>query len=266
MTLLDKKVAVVYGGGGVIGGAIARVFARDGAHVYVAGRTRAPLDRVVQNIAGSGGRAEATLADAGDENDVRRHIDQVIDMAGRLDILVNAVGIPHVQGPPVAELGVDQFMAPVDGYLRTLFVTTRTAAPHLAAQGSGVILTLSSPGARLTGSGFLGIGVASAAVEAFSRILAGELGPEGVRVVCIRPHAIPASLGASHLTEAFGGMADRAGTTADEWLAGLAAQGTLLRRLPTPEDVAEYAAFAASERARTMTGAIANLTAGSIVD
>ena len=61
-------------------------------------------------------------------------------------------------------------------------------------------------------------------------------------------------------------MADRAGTTADEWLADLAAQGTLLRRLSTAEDVAEYAAFAASERARTMTGAIANLTAGSIVD
>jgi 3-oxoacyl-[acyl-carrier protein] reductase len=265
VTMLDKKVAVVYGGGGVIGGAIARVFAREGAHVYVAGRTRAPLDRVLQNIAGNGGRAEATLADAGDENDVRRHIDQVIDRAGRLDILVNAIGIPHVQGPPVTELAVDQFMAPVDGYLRTLFVTTRTAAPHLAAHGSGVVLTLSSPGARLTGSGFLGIGVASAAVEAFSRILAGELGPEGVRVVCIRPHAIPASLGASHLTEAFGGMADRAGTTANEWLAGLAAQ-TLIRRLPTPDDVAEYAAFAASERARTMTAAIANLTAGSTVD
>lgn len=266
MTMLDKKVAVVYGGGGVIGGAIARVFAREGAHVYIAGRTRAPLDRVVQNIANDGGRAEATLADAGDENDVRRHLDQVIDRVGRIDIFVNAVGIPHVQGPALAELSVDEFMAPVDGYLRTLFVTTRAAAPHMAAQGSGVVLTLSSPGARLTGSGFLGIGVASAAVEAFSRILAGELGPEGVRVVCIRPHAIPASLGASHLTEAFGGMADRAGTTADEWLAGLAAQGTLLRRLPNPEDVAEYAAFAASDRARTMTGAIANLTAGSILD
>lgn len=266
MTLLDRKVAVVYGGGGVIGGAIARIFAREGAHVYVAGRTRPPLDRVVESIAGNGGQAEAALADAADEHDVSRHIGQVIDRAGRIDILVNAVGIRHVQGPPLAELSVDQFMAPVDGYLRTLFVTTRAAAPHLAAQRSGVVLTLSTPGARLTGSGFLGNGVASAAVEAFSRILAGELGPDGVRVVCIRPHAIPASLGLSHVAEAFKGMADRAGTTADEWLAGLAAQGTLLQRLPTPEDVAEYAAFAASDRARTMTGAIANLTAGSVVD
>ncbi len=85
-------------------------------------------------------------------------------------------------------------------------------------------------------------------------------------MACLRPHAIPASVGSSHATEAFGGMAARAGTTTDEGLAGLEARGTLLGRLPTPEDVAEYAAFAASDRARTMTGAIANLTAGAVVD
>lgn len=266
MTMLYKKVAVVYGGGGVVGGAIARTFAREGARVFVAGRTSEPLDRVVKSITENGGRAEATLADAADEHDVSRQIDQVIDRAGRLDILVNAVGIPHVQGPPLAELDTEQFMAPVIGHLRTLFVTTRAAAPHLAAQRSGVVLTLSTPGARMTGSGFLGHGVASAAIEAFSRILAGELGPDGVRVVCIRPHAIATSLGVSHVTEAFRGMAERADATADEWLAGLATQGTLLGHLPTPDDVAEYAAFAASDRARTMTGAIANLTAGAIVD
>ncbi|MFF5261953.1 SDR family NAD(P)-dependent oxidoreductase [Actinomadura viridis] len=266
MTMLEKKVAVVYGGGGSVGGAIARVFAREGARVFVAGRTRDPLDRVVRSITENGGQAEAASVDATDEQDVRRHLDQVVEQAGHLDILVNAVGVPHVQGPPLAELGVDEFMAPVEGFLRTLFVTTRSAAPHLAAQRSGVVLTFSTPGGRLTGSGFLGNGVASAAVEAFSRILAGELGPDGVRVVCIRPNAIPDSLGSSHVTGAFEGMATRAGATAAEWLGGLAEHGTLLGRLPTPEDVAEYAAFAASDRARTMTGAIANLTAGSLVD
>lgn len=265
MTTLDKKVAVVYGGGGTVGGAIARAFAREGAQVHVAGRTRDPLDRVVRDVTTGGGRAEAALVDAADEDAVRRHLDEVTGRAGRLDILVNAVGVPHVQGPPLAELDLDRFMAPIDGYLRTLFATVKAAAPHLAEQGSGVVLTMSTPGARLTGRGFLGNGVSSAAVEAFSRILAGELGPDGVRVVCIRPHAIPASVGASHVTGAFEEMAGRAGATTDEWLAG-AARGTLLGRLPTPEDVAEYAAFAASDRARTMTGVIANLSAGCIVD
>lgn len=232
MALLNDKVAVIYGGGGVVGSAIARVFAREGAHVHVAGRTSAALDRVVCDIAGDVGRAEAATVDAADEQDVHRHLDDVLGRAGRLDILVDAIGIRHVQGPPIAELAVEQFMTPVTGYLQTLFVICRAAAPHLAKQGAGVILTLSTPSARLTGRGFLGNGVASAAIEAFSRILAGELGPDGVRVVCIRPHAIPASLGTSHATEAFTGMAERAGTTADEWLAGLAANGTLLGRLP----------------------------------
>ncbi|MEV3920960.1 SDR family NAD(P)-dependent oxidoreductase [Actinomadura coerulea] len=265
MNTLNEKVAVVYGGGGTVGGAVARALAREGAQVHVAGRTRDPLDRVVRSITGGGGQAEAALVDASDEEGVRRHLDELTGRAGRLDILVNAVGVPHVQGPPLAELGLDQFMAPIDGYLRTLFTTAKAAAPHLAKQGSGVVLMLSTPGARLTGRGFLGNGVSSAAVEAFSRILAGELGPDGVRVVCLRPHAIPASVGASHVTEAFAEMAGRAGATTDEWLAG-AAQGTLLGRLPTPEDVAEYAAFAASDRARTMTGVIANLSAGALVD
>ncbi len=264
--MLEKKVAVIYGGGGVIGSAIARVFAREGAQVFLAGRTHARIDQVAKSIARNGGQADATVADAADEHDVSRHLDEVVGRAGRLDILVNAVGIPHVQGPPLAELKTDEFMAPVLGHLRTLFITTRAAAPYLAANRSGVVLTLSTPGARLTGRGFLGNGVASAAVEAFSRIMAGELGPDGVRVVCIRPHAMPESLGGSHLTAAFAGMAERAGTTAEAWLAGVAAQGTLLGYLPTPDDVAEYAAFAASDRARTMTGAIANLTSGSVVD
>jgi 3-oxoacyl-[acyl-carrier protein] reductase len=152
MTTLEKKVSIIYGGRGVIGGAIARVLAREGAHVHVAGRTRDRLDRVVLTITGNGGRADATVADAPDEDDVRRHIDEVVDRAGRLDILVNAVGIPHAQGPPLAELNADQFMAPADGYLRTPFVTTRAAAPHLAAHRSGVVVTQSSPGARLTGN------------------------------------------------------------------------------------------------------------------
>ena len=266
MSMLDDKVAVIYGGGGVIGGAIARTFAREGARVHVAGRTADPLDRVVQDIAVAGGRADAALVDATDADAVSRHLDDVAASAGRIDVLVHAVGVPHVQGPPLAELDADQFLAPVDGNLRTLFATARAAAPHLAKAPSGVVLTLSTPGARLAGQGFLGNGVASAAVEAFSRILAGELGPDGTRVVCIRPHAIPASVGASHVTAAFEGMAARAGATTDEWLAGMAAQGTLLGRLPTADDVAEYAAFVASDRAPTMTGAIANLTAGAVVD
>lgn len=105
-----------------------------------------------------------------------------------------------------------------------------------------------------------------AAIEAFSRILAGELGPSGMRVICLRPDAIPEAAATSHTGQVFSGFAERAGTTVGEMLAGRAATGTLLKRLPTLDEVADFAAFVASDRASAMTGAIANLTCGSLVD
>lgn len=136
----------------------------------------------------------------------------------------------------------------------------------MARQRSGVVLTLSTPGSRFTGRGFLGYGVTCAAVEAFSRILAGELGPSGIRVVCLRPDAIPETLGTSHVRDVFGGFAERAGTTVEAMLADRARSGALLGRSPTLAEVADFAAFVASDRVGATTGAIANLTGGSLVD
>jgi 3-oxoacyl-[acyl-carrier protein] reductase len=114
--------------------------------------------------------------------------------------------------------------------------------------------------------GFLGYGVTCAAIEAFSRILAGELGPNGIRVVCLRPHAIPETVATSYVRDVFGGFADQAGTTVEAMLADWARSSTLLGRFPTLAEVADYAAFLASDRAGATTGAIANLTSGSLVD
>ena len=103
-------------------------------------------------------------------------------------------------------------------------------------------------------------------IEAFSRILAGELGPSGIRVVCLRPDAIPEAAVTSHTGEIFSGLAKRAGTTVEDMLAERASTGTLLKRLPTLAEVANFAAFVASDSASAMTGAIVNITAGSLVD
>jgi 3-oxoacyl-[acyl-carrier protein] reductase len=135
----------------------------------------------------------------------------------------------------------------------------------MIARGSGVILTISTPGARLTGRGLIGNAAQSAGLEGFSRALAGELGPDGVRVVCVRPHALADAWDTSYTGEMFGRIAESSGTNREDWLAGLAS-GTLLGHLPTLDDVAEYLAFAASDRAGSMTGAIANLTVGALVD
>ena len=264
--LLQNKNAVIYGGGGAIGGAVARVFAREGAKVFLAGRTLARLDQVAREISAAGGTAETAQVDALDEKAIDKHADAVAAKAGGIDIALNAVGILHVQGTPFAELSFRDYAHPITAYTRTNFVTAKAVARHMVKQGSGVILTLSTPGSRMSGQGFLGNGVASAGIEAFSRILAGELGASGIRVVCLRPHAIPEAVATSHTREVFSGFAERARTTIEAMLAESARTGTLLKRLPTLAEVADFAAFVSSDRASAMTGAIANLTCGALVD
>lgn len=264
--MLRDKVAVIYGAGGAIGGAVARTFAREGARVFLAGRTLATLDTVADDIRAAGGRAEVARVDALDEAAVEAHVESIVATAGRLDISLNAVGILHVQGTPFAELSFDDYAHPVAAYTRTNFLTAQAAARRMIKHKAGVLLTLSTPGARMTGAGFLGNGVASAAVEAFSRLLAGELGPSGIRVVCLRPTCILESIATSHAGTVFRNNAERAGITVETMLQGYAQSGTLLKRLPTLPDVAEFAAFVASDRASAMTGTITNLNCGALVD
>jgi MOSC domain-containing protein YiiM/NAD(P)-dependent dehydrogenase (short-subunit alcohol dehydrogenase family) len=254
---LENRNAVIYGGGGAIGGAVARAFAREGAKVFLAGRTRSKLDAVARDISAAGGAAEAAEVDALDEQAVNRHADAVSAKAGGIDIALNAVGILHVQGPPFAELTFQDYAHPITAYTRTHFLTAKAVARHMVKQGSGVILTLSTPGSRMPGQGFLGYGVTCGAIETFSRILAGELAPSGIRVICLRPDAIPEALATSHSREVFSGFAERFGTTVESMLAERARTGTLLKRLPTLAEVANFAAFAASDRAGAMIGTFA---------
>jgi 3-oxoacyl-[acyl-carrier protein] reductase len=264
--LLENKNAVIYGAGGVIGGAVARAFARAGARLFLAGRTLSKLDALAGEISAAGGAVETAQVDALDEQSVEQHADAVAAKAGGIDIALNAVGVFHVQGTPVAELSLEDYAYPVNAYTRTCFITAKAVARHMAKQGSGVILSLSTPVSRMQGPGYMGHSVACAAVEALSRHLAGELGPSGIRVVCLRSHAIPeaAAMG-SHSRNVFRQVAERAGVTIEEMLAG-AATGTLLKRLPTLAQVANTAVFLASEQAGAMTGTVANLTCGFLVD
>jgi 3-oxoacyl-[acyl-carrier protein] reductase len=263
--LLRDKNALIYGGGGAIGGAVARAFAREGANVFLAGRTLAKLDQTAREISAAGGRVETAEVDALDEQAVDEHADAVAATAGGIDIALNAVGIPHVQGTPFAELSLEDYAHPITAYTRTNFLTAKAVSRHMLKQGSGVVLTLSTSGSQLSGQGFLGYGVTCGAIETFSRILTGELGPSGIRVICLRPHAIPEAVATSHVRDLFNGFAERTGTTVEDWLAEHAPTARL-GRLPTLGEVADYAAFAASDRAGAMTGVIANLSAGFLVD
>lgn len=264
--LLQNKVAIVYGGSGAIGGAAASAFAREGADVFLVGRTAETLSRTVGRIRAAGGKAEFDVVDVLDQAAVEQHAQSVVDRAGRIDVVLTAVGFAHVQGPPLSALTLEEFERPIAAYTRANFITAKAAATHMERGGSGVILTVSTPGSRMSGSGFLGYGTTCGAIETFSRILAGEVGSNGIRVICLRPDAIPEALPVSHARAVFQGFADRFDTTVEEMLDGRAKTGTLLGRFPRLDEVGDYAAFVASDRAGAMTGAIANLTCGSLVD
>lgn len=263
--MLTNKTAIIYGGGGAIGGAVARVFAREGAKVFLAGRTLSKLVKVAADITAQGGEVEVTEIDAFDEEAVKAHADLVAAKTGSIDIALNAIGLFHVQGTPFAELALDDYAFPVIAYAQAHFITAKAVAFHMAKKKSGVILTLSTPGSQMPGTGYLGFGVACAAIEGFSRLLACELAPDGIRVLCIRPHALPEALGqGSHAKAVFQPSADKAGMTVEAMLAGPAE--TLLKRYPTLDEVANTAAFLASDKAGAMTGTIANLTCGALLD
>ena len=260
------KNAIVYGAAGAVGGAIARSLARSGAIVHLAGRTLEALQRVAAEITEAGGTAHAAEVDALDEQAVSHHVQAVVAGAGALDISVNAIGVPHVQGPPLAELSLAEFELPLHSYLRSNFITAKNAAEVMRPAGKGVVITLSTPGSQLAGAGYLGYGVTCGAVETFTRLLAGELGPSGVRAVCLRANAIPESLPDSHVTEVFGRVAGRQGLSASDWLEAMASHHTLLGRLPTLDQVGDVASFVASDQAGAMTAAIVNLTCGTLAD
>jgi NAD(P)-dependent dehydrogenase (short-subunit alcohol dehydrogenase family) len=260
--MLENKVAVVYGAGGAIGGTVARAFASEGAKLFLTGRLRAPVQAVAKEIVSAGGSAEATEVDALDEQAVDRHLQSVIDKAGRVDISFNAVGIPNAKilGVPLAELDVKQFSLPITTYATSYFLTARLAARHMIRNKSGVIMTVtalpSRTGTRLNG----GYGPAMAAKEALTRDLSAELAPNGIRVVSLRPHGIP---GTPTMKDVFELKAS--GMTWEQFQ-GYLASTTHPRRVMTLEEVANMAVFMASDKASGMTGTTVNLTMGGVAD
>ncbi len=262
LRVLEGKNAVIYGAGGAIGGSVARALARDGATVFLAGRTRAPLDRVAADVVAAGGVAHVAVVDAADEQAVDDHLNSVAVTAGHIDVLFDAIGMHDVQGTPLLDMRVDEVVLPVVNALRTQFLTARAVARHMVGQRSGVIMTVTAGPARQATPQIGGFGAACEAIEGLWRTWAAELGPHGVRVVCLRSAGSPDA-------PAIQGMAALhardAGVTPDEFLADLG-HGALLGRLPTLAEVADIATLLASDRARALTGTYINATCGSPVD
>lgn len=262
--LLENKTAIVYGATGAVGGAVARAFARDGAQVFATARDRSALDALAEEISANGGKAETAEVDALDEEAVERHLDAVVSKTGAVDVSFNAIGIAQrgIQGIPITELSLDGYLLPITTYTRSHFLTARAAARRMITARSGVILMHTAEpgkvGVRLLG----GMGPAWAALESFSRELSAECAPHGVRAVCLRTTGMEET---PLIDDVFGIHADAYGISRQEF-ANSIAHTTHRKRATTLAEFAEVTVFVASDRAAAMTGTVANLTGGLIVD
>jgi 3-oxoacyl-[acyl-carrier protein] reductase len=249
--LLNGKNAIIYGGGGAVGAAVARAFAREGAGVHLAGRTMESLEKVAAEIRAAGGNVDIARVDALDEAAVDEHADRVAARAGSVDVSFNLISYGDVQGTPLAEMTLADFERPVTNGVRSMFLTTRAAARHMIRQRSGVILMFGGYGDPLRDYYIGGFQVALGALESLRRQLAAELGGHGVRVLVLQTGGI-----AETIPE---GMAGR------EPIVRQIESATMLGRAATLADVGNVAAFAASDWAASMTGSALNISCGATV-
>lgn len=253
MARLENKNAIIYGGGGYIGHVVAQTFAREGATVFLAGRTEAALKSVADEITSGGGRAHTAVVDALDEQAVEEHVRAVVDQAGAVDVSFNLTSRGDVQGTRLLDMDVDDYLNPIATGARSNFITARAAARRMVDRGSGVILMVTS------GSGGAatppevwpmgGTGPADAATESFMRYLAAEVGPRGVRVACLWT----------------AGAKDTAAAVADpneEAKERIISSASMMRRRPTIQQLAETAAFIASDQGSGITASIVNVNSG----
>lgn len=252
--LLANKNAIVYGGGGAIGGVVARAFAAAGARVHLAGRTIKTLQVVADEIAAAGGSAQVAQVDALDEESVQAHADDVVAHFGSIDISICLIDVGDVQGTALAQMSLADFEQPIRIALRSTFITSRAAARQMIRQRSGVILTFGGDGGHepIRDYQIGGFQVALGAVDVLRRQLAAELGEFGVRVVAIQ----------------CGGLLETVPKNFAEHpeIVDLIVSPTMLKRAATFEDVANVVVFAASDLAASMTGTSFNITCGAIVD
>ena len=263
MNDLKDKIAVIYGAGGGIGGAVARAFAREGARLFLTGRRLAPVEAVARDIVSAGGVAEAGEVDALDEQAIDKHLQSVMTKVGRIDISFNAMGNSPTKylGPSLVDMDLKQFSMPIMSYATSYFLTARLAARRMLPNKSGVIMTITAPPARIsTPNG--GYGPSQAAKEALTRYLSKELAPEGIRVVGLQPHAMPET---DTIREIFESRAKTAGLTWEhfaEYLAGM----NHPKRFLTLAETADVAVFMASDKAGGMMGTTVNVTMGALDD
>lgn len=246
-----EKIAVITGGGMGIGEAVARAFAREGAHIVIGDVKMDLAGKVVEDLKGTGRKGLALQVDVSVKEDVDRMVDETLRMFGRIDILVNNAGISQL---PLAMLDFDieNWQKVTDIDYKGTYLCSRRVGREMVRQKSGSVINISSV-----------VGVASAPLVAYSpaksavimltKILATEWGRFNVRVNAIAPGYT--------LTPLLKGMIERGERNPEMIL-----KRTPMGKLVEPEDIAAAALFLASEKARFITGITLPVDAGFLAD
>jgi 3-oxoacyl-[acyl-carrier protein] reductase len=246
---LAGKVAVVTGGSRGIGAATARALAANGAKVAIVGRDHEALAAVSAGIEADGGLALAVRADTTVEGDLHGLARKVLEELGPADILAPFAGGSGLPVPTDEETAA-HWREVIETDLSSTFLTINTFLPAMIERHRGAIVTMSSAAARQAARSNAAYAAAKAGVIAFTRHLANEVAPRGIRVNCVAPSAIE--------NERL-----RTWTTEDQ-RRELAASFPL-RRIGRPEDVAAATLFLASDASSWITGITLDVAGGKIM-
>lgn len=248
----DRKIALITGGARGLGYATAERLARDRIEIALADIDGDGARRSAAQLAGNGLSARGYTLDVADPASVTQAVKAVEADFGGVDILVNCAGIlPRVNGrnPTVADMPLDIWNATLAVNLTGPMLMAQACLPFMRSRRWGRIITISSRSGRMRTFGNAHYSASKAGLFGLSRILAGEVGPDGITVNCIAPSRIDTELNRS--------------MPGNEATLQAALRETPMGRIGQPEDIAAAVAYLVSDAAGFVTGAILDVTGGS---
>ncbi len=248
---IDGQVALVTGSSRGIGAAIATLFAQHGARTVIHGRDGAALESVRATITASGGEVLATSADLTKYDEIEAMRSQIEHQFGGVDILVANAGGNSVRPSLLEEISEADWRESIDTNLTATFLTIKCFLPGMKQRGKGSIVTMSSAAARRPNAGSpIAYAAAKAAIELLTKDVAVQAGPFGIRANCISPETI---------------MTDRNQQQIPEAIQQQLIESHPIRRLGTPEDVAQAALFLATGTAAWISGITLDVAGASVL-